>query len=1018
MKDTFVLSQKASLQMSSKTAYFTAKTTIVGILAVSFVTIPLLGEGEEYGQLNIHTTSTCSETGADSDNSESVNHVEKWTNSRLSGSPEPASPYEIIRVYENLNFINPVIITSGPENRLYVATQKGKIYSFKESCSACDNADLVFDLKELIDAENAIYGLAFDPSFDENRLVYICYVAKGNSDNGTHVSRFRLTEGEVPRVDLQTEEILIRWRSGGHNGGCMKFGNDGYLYITTGDASPPSPPDQNNTGQGVDDLLSCVLRIDVSQERTADQKAYAIPKDNPFVDTPDARGEIWAFGFRNPWKISFDRDTGKLWLGDVGWELWEMIYDVQRGGNYGWSVTEGPQAVQSSATPGPTPILPPAVSHHHSESRSITGGYVYRGSQLEGLVGQYIYGDYVTGKLWALPTNSKSREVKATEIARSTLKVICFGETADKELLVMDYAGGIYQLQPNEDAGATTDFPNKLSQTGLFNPDDLTQTAPGVRSYQVAQPQWMDGLTSKRFVGIPDGGSWTVDPKNGALTPASGTVLAKTVYNAQPNRPIETQVLLYQGNEWHAYSYLWNEEGSDAELVGSNGSLVAVESGSRVLKWRINSRSECLACHNTRTNQVIGFRTEQLNSGEDNQLHALIQSGHIRIAGDSLSDTEAFDPANLQPSLPAMTASTAVIETPEQLELQIRSYLASNCSNCHQVGGGGTATIDLRFQLEPNAMKMIQARPTQGSFSIPDARIISPGDPFGSVMLYRLLTVGRGHMPHLGANTPDTSFVQSLAKWITSLKAIDNTEATPQVQASVLTQRADLQESLNFEALTGDEGDSIVEQSLGNTPASLGIALAAVSDANTKLHEHIAEKVTDQAAPHITGLFELYLPPGTIPKRLGDQINSQTILAIKGDVARGRDLFAIAEGVQCRNCHKIGESGKALGPDLAALKSKQSRAEILDSILYPSRRIDAKYAYYVIETTEGRVLSGMVKEQTDEHLTIVDSKGEVLKLSKESVDRMERQNQSLMPELLVKNLTAQQLADLLEFLTN
>mgnify|MGYP003322582919 FL=1 len=313
---------------------------------------------------------------------------------------------------------------------------------------------------------------------------------------------------------------------------------------------------------------------------------------------------------------------------------------------------------------------------------------------------------------------------------------------------------------------------------------------------------------------------------------------------------------------------------------------------------------------------------------------------------------------------------------------------------------------------------MIQTRPTQGSFSIPDARIISPGDPLGSVMLYRLLTVGRGHMPHLGAKTPDTSFVHSLSRWIESLESLDDSEATPQVQASVLEQREDLQMSLKAESLNGDNGSAIVEQSLESTPASIGIALAASSDANTKLHKYIAEKVTDQADAHITGLFELHLPPGAIPERLGDRINPQTILAIKGDVARGRDLFAVAEGVQCRNCHKIGDAGKALGPDLAALKSKQSKAEILDSILYPSRRIDAKYAYYVIETTEGRVLSGMVKDQTDEHVTIVDPKGEVQKLAKESVDRMERQNQSLMPELLVKNLTAQQLADLLEFLTN
>ena len=159
----------------------------------------------------------------------------------------------------------------------------------------------------------------------------------------------------------------------------------------------------HETGQDVSDLLASVLRIDVSAG-----KSYAVPKDNPFVGHMDARPEVWAYGFRNPWRMSFDRKTGALWLGDVGWQLWEMVYRVQRGGNYGWSIKEGPQSVRPELAIGPTEILSPVIAHPRSEAASVTGGYVYRGKRHKELAGSYVYGDYVTGKIWSLdPGESK-----------------------------------------------------------------------------------------------------------------------------------------------------------------------------------------------------------------------------------------------------------------------------------------------------------------------------------------------------------------------------------------------------------------------------------------------------------------------------------------------------------------------------------------------------------------------------------------------------------------------------------
>ncbi|MEW6304353.1 MAG: PQQ-dependent sugar dehydrogenase [Verrucomicrobiota bacterium] len=911
-----------------------------------------------------------------------------WTTSRIKGSPEPPPPYQTEPVFPQLKFTNPVELVSAPGmDRLFVQELAGKMYSFPRSPDVAQ-PDLFADLKEIPRMRQA-YGLAFHPGFATNRQVFICYVIDVNLPDGTRVSRFKVKDTNPPQLDLASEQILITWVSGGHNGGCLQFGNDGYLYISSGDAASPTPPDPLDTGQNLDDLMSCVLRIDV--DRVDAGKAYRVPPDNPFVATPGARPEIWAYGFRNPWKMSFDRRTGDLWAGDVGWELWELVFRVERGGNYGWSIVEGPQSVHPRGRRGPTPILPAVAVHSHDEARSVTGGYVYRGKKTPELAGAYIYGDYVTGKIWGLRT-SRGKVTWQQELANTSHAIICFGEDRDGELYVVDYAGTLHQLTRNTAADSYNPaFPARLSETGLFAWVKEHRLAPGVIPYAVQVELWEDHTTAERFVAAPGTAKLEAYTRNnlqagevrGNWNFPLDTVIARTVSlemergNPASKRRLETQVLHRHGDAWRAYNYIWNAAQTDAVLAGPGASEVTLDikdaaapGGLRRQKWRFASRGECNLCHVTRAGSILGFIPPQLEHtrtpGGMNQLRALEQIGLVER------------PAKFT-ALPAVTDSSA------SLEARARAYLYVNCGHCHRQGGGGTANFDLKLETPLAKARLLDEPPTQGAFGMTGAKIVAPGDPYRSVLLYRMAILGRGRMPQLGSTQVDETGLRLVRDWIASL---------PRTEKLV---------SL------GKGRNSTHAPELPGTSSALKAACALDSPPSAE-----TLKQALQGSPEVRALFLRFLPDAE-REALTRMAGREEILAAKGDARRGREMF-FREATQCINCHALESKGRMFGPDLRQIGKKYDRAQLLDSLLEPSKFVDPQFVTYQAETKDGEIHSGFLVKRGEDGVVLRDATGLEVRVPATKLERLYPSALSAMPEMLLQGMSAQEAADLLAFL--
>lgn len=359
------------------------------------------------------------------------------------------------RAFPALSFASPVAMLQAPgdNTRWFVVERGGGSANGKVIVFPNTNTTTPAQTSEFISipvdasGEGGLLGAAFHPNFPATPQVFLSYTRTG--PDGQHplttvISRFTSNDGGNALNPASEQQILtLDQPFNNHNGGHIAFDRFGKLFIGLGDGG--SGDDPQNHGQNVNTLLGAMLRIDVDGVPAAG-KNYAIPGDNPFAGGGGAP-EIYAWGLRNPWRWSFDRDTGRLWLGDVGQGAWEEVDIIERGGNYGWKPCEGAHLRGSSAACGNAAFIDPIAEYDHSQGCSITGGYVYRGANIPGLVGDYLFGDFCSGTIWNLREISGGAPLVTPAIS-SGLSVVAFGQSLDGEVYVVDLGGTLHKIIP------------------------------------------------------------------------------------------------------------------------------------------------------------------------------------------------------------------------------------------------------------------------------------------------------------------------------------------------------------------------------------------------------------------------------------------------------------------------------------------------------------------------------------------------------------------------------------------
>jgi len=391
---------------------------------------------------------------------------------------QPLPQVRLLPVFSALKLDRPIWMSEAPDHsgRLFIVEQAGRILIMPKGADGAGGREFlnIVERHPFVDNEEGLLSMAFHPGFSTNGLFYIYYNQQNSNPQALFPRRSVISEMKVSatdsnRADLASERVLLEVPQpfGNHKGGEIAFGPDGYLYIGLGDGGRGCDP--YNSGQNTATLLAKILRIDVNTQtvlgsgRSQVKLNYGIPSDNPFVKEPDmaglgARHEIYAWGLRNPWRYSFDRQTGELWAGDVGQDLWEEVDLIVKGGNYGWCVREGahhfkpgPPGAQYTDPvleyPHKPDLLQESKFPKHSIGLCIIGGYVYRGSKYPSWRGVYVYGDYNLGTIWGL----RYKDGKVTDYATLLTQpknIASFAEDADGELYVIMLEGRIFSIAP------------------------------------------------------------------------------------------------------------------------------------------------------------------------------------------------------------------------------------------------------------------------------------------------------------------------------------------------------------------------------------------------------------------------------------------------------------------------------------------------------------------------------------------------------------------------------------------
>ncbi|MBU2870086.1 starch-binding protein [Colwellia sp. E2M01] len=649
----------------------------------------------------------------------------------LSGNVS-SSNYEYESAFPALDgsFISPVMVTNdGLNDLIYIVDKSGKVLVFPNDPTVTPaQVNTLLDISnEVRDYhEQGLLSIAFHPNFATNRLAYIYYIEGDNdneSDNGVFgdgvLERITLDDASNPTIAESRIEVLRIPQPGpDHKGSMMQFHpSTGEFYMSLGDgaygdtALIPTQPDPrtNNSAQETTNLRGSIIRLIMRETPNVNGKYYDIPSDNPFVNDDSVRDEIWSFGHRNPWRFSFDHQAPyTLWQTEVGQAGFEEVNIIQAGGNYGWPICEGNTHrgndggdPNNSRSCSGDLIAPVGGYTHDTGSVSIIGGFVYRGTALPALTGRFIYGDYVSKKIWSAVEGDPNKLVSDAFPSN----ISSFGtDMSGEEVFVTSHGveyGGLsilYRMIDSEAQAAV--IPAKLSNTGIFA-DLITQTpVHGVIEYDVNSDGWFDGLKARHFFAIPNESNIEFNEDEVWNLPV-GSVLVKHLslpVNATNTTPFETSVLFKQvSGKWASANYRWNPQGTDADLVNEafNETVAQYYNGATTnVNRQVRSGAECTSCHlGTGSKEPLAITTAQLNRDLNYQG---VVSNQVDLFNQLGLFTNTIAGAN------SLTAYPDPEDTSADIDNRARAYLSTNCAHCHD-----GSLMDLNYDTPVNQMDIM-----------------------------------------------------------------------------------------------------------------------------------------------------------------------------------------------------------------------------------------------------------------------------------------------------------------------
>ncbi len=682
----------------------------------------------------------------------------RQSNTACLAGDAPADPVTLTPVFGALELSSPVAMVQVPGSSTqpwFLAEKGGRVLWLPANDDVSENdkaTALQLDVHR--SAESGINSLVVHPDFQNNRQVFISYgVSSSSGQIEQRLSRF-ITD--VDSKTLNDEVVLMRIPKDNplHFGGALAFGPDGYLYFSVGDDGDNLDGDQNPMrAQESESAYGTILRLDVNT--TATSHDYVIPPDNPNLDG-SGPSLAWAIGFRNPWRMSFDREAPHdLWVSNVGSHKVEEISVVNAGENHGWPMCEGP------CDPGNELYVDPVYSYPNKGGAAVIGGYRYRGSAIPELSGKYVFADYVKQQIYTLdPVLSPSEPLYVQPLNSVAYGISGFAESNDGELYVLAIgSGGVHRIERNQTVDNTSP-PDLLSDTGCFASLEGGQPvpAPGVIDYSINQKFWSDGASKRRQIALPDGEVLdTSDPDNWQI-PAGGLTIKHFYWQ---KKIIETRFLVrHDQQRYSGYTYAWDDAQNEAALVPASGQVRELDG----LTWEYPSRSDCMRCHGEQAGFTLSLESRQLNvtheDTSENQIDRLAAAGYLDTA----------QPEKLEPFPTVAVLDDASIA----LEERASSWLHVNCSSCHRgIGSAGRATWDARYASALAEKRLCGQAPFEPIHEVFGAieSIVTPGDHELSTAWLRASSRETPFsMPPISSRLVDEKGMKMLAEWIDALQ--------------------------------------------------------------------------------------------------------------------------------------------------------------------------------------------------------------------------------------------------------